>query len=105
MRWTVYANATSLGTIFAASILHGVMVSCLLVVAPIYVESIVPEKLRSTAQGVLATVGVGFGAAISNVVAGWLFDWGGPTMPYMAAGVGALALSLALPLLIRPENR
>jgi hypothetical protein len=79
-----------------------VIVSCLLVVAPIYVESIVPAKLSSTAQALLATVGAGVGAAISNVVAGWLFDWGGPTMPYMVAGVGAL--SLALRLLIRPES-
>jgi hypothetical protein len=52
----------------------------------------------------LATVGMGIGSGFSNVAAGWLFEWGGPTMPYLVAGVGAMLLALALPLVIVRES-
>jgi PPP family 3-phenylpropionic acid transporter len=103
LRWVIYGSATALWMVFVASSLHGVMVAGLMVGAPLYVESTVPEHLRSTAQALLATVGMGIGAAFSNVAAGWLFEWGGPTMPYLVAGVGAMLLALVLPLVIRRE--
>jgi MFS family permease len=103
LRWVIYGSATALWMVFGASFLHGVMVAGLMVGAPLYVESAVPEHLRSTAQLWLTTVGTGVGAGLSNVAAGWLFDWGGPTMPYLVAGVSAMLLALALPLVLLRE--
>jgi MFS transporter, PPP family, 3-phenylpropionic acid transporter len=101
LRWVIYGSASALWMIFGASFLHGVMVAGLMVGAPLYVESIVPERLRSTAQALLATVGMGVGAGISNIAAGWLFESAGPTAPYLVAGYGAMLLALLLPALIR----
>jgi len=103
LRWLIYASASSLWMVFAASSLHGVMVAGLMVGAPLYVESTVPEHLRSTAQAWLACVGMGIGSGLSNIAAGWLFEWGGPTTPYLVAGIGAMLLALALPLVISRE--
>ncbi len=104
VRWVIYGSATALWMVFGASFLHGVMVAGLMVGGPLYVESIVPEHLRSTAQALLATVGIGLGAGVSNVAAGWLFDWGGATAPYLIAGYGAMLLALAIPVLIPRES-
>ncbi len=100
VRWLICGTASGLGMVFGASFLHGVMVAGLMVGAPLYVESTVPERLRSTAQALLATVGMGFGAGLSNVATGWLFEWGGARAPYLVAGVGAILLALALPTVI-----
>ncbi len=104
VRWVIYGSASALWMIFGASFLHGVMVAGLMVGGPLYVESIVPEHLRSTAQALLATVGIGLGAGLSNVATGWLFESGGATAPYLVAGYGAMLLALALPVLIPREK-
>jgi len=105
LRWTLCSFAPNLGWVYAASILHGVTVTGLVIGAPLYVEAAVPERLRSTAQGILAMVGVSVGGICSNLCAGWLLEHVGPDAPYVAGGLGALTLGILLPLILPPARR
>ena len=97
VRWLVCALAEDLSWLYAASLLHGVVVAGLIIGGPLYAEAVVPARLRSTAQGVLGMIGTGVGALISAFATGWLFEHAGPRAPYLYGGVAALALALLLP--------
>lgn len=94
LRWVLCSVAVDLRIIYAAQALHGIVVTGLLLGAPLYVECIVPERQRSTAQGLLAMVGVGCGGMLSNLIAGELLERFGPNAPYLWGGLGALVLGL-----------
>ena len=102
VRWTVCGFVEGTVAVYAVQVLHGVIVTGLVVGGPLYLEASVPEHLRSTAQGMLAMVGVGLGGVASNALAGWLIENVGPTAPYAAGGIGALVCG-ALILLLLPE--
>ncbi len=108
VRWTVSALAPSLAWVYAVQVLHGFGVTGVLVGVPLYLERAVPERLRSTGQAMVAMAGVGAGAMVSNAAVGWLLARLGADLPYLAAGLGALALAvllrLVLPLPHRPEE-
>ncbi len=105
LRWLVCGLSSDLGWIFAAQILHGITVAGLLLGGPLYVDAVVPERLRSTGQGMLAMAGVSLGGISSYLSAGWLFENVGANAPYLAGGIGALILGCAIPLLIPPAVR
>jgi len=105
LRWLVCGLSSDLRWIFAAQILHGITVAGLLLGCPVYVDAVVPERLRSTGQGMLAMIGLSLGGICSCLSAGWLFEEIGPDAPYLAGGVGALILGCAIPLLIPPAVR
>jgi MFS family permease len=86
-------------------ILHGVVVAGLVIGGPLYVEAVVPERLRSTGQGVYAMAGVSLGGICSSLIAGWLVDHVGEAAPFLAGGIGAALLTLALPLLLPAPRR
>ena len=102
-RWLVSAWATDLSIVYAAQLLHGVTVMGLILGAPLYVDAVVPARLRSTAQGVLAMAGVSLGGVLSNLMTGWMSDALGPRTPALAGGVGALLLALAMSRLLPPR--
>jgi len=56
LRWLVCGLSSDLTWIFAIQILHGITVAGLLLGAPLYVDAVVPERLRSTGQGMLAMI-------------------------------------------------
>jgi PPP family 3-phenylpropionic acid transporter len=105
VRWTVCGLVDQLFWIYAVQILHGVVVAGIVIGAPLYVEAVVPERLRSTGQSLLAMVGMGFGGISSYVSSGWLLQHVGPDAPYVAGGVGALLLGAALPWLLPRPTR
>jgi len=100
IRWLVCAFSHDMAILYAIQLLHGITVAGLLVGAPLYLEMIVPERLRSTGQGVLATVGVALGNILSNTASGWLIDAHGVDAPYLIGGIGALALGAAVTLIL-----
>jgi len=105
LRWTVSGLIDNLYVIYAVQMLHGVMVAGLILGGPLYLDAVVPEQLRSTAQALLSMVGVGMGGIASNTIAGLLLEHLGPDAPYVAGGIGALALgSLVHRILPRPES-
>ncbi len=105
LRWLVCGLSSDLSWIFAVQVLHGITVAGLILGAPLYVDAVVPARLRSTGQGMLAMVGVSLGGISSCLGGGWLFENVGPDAPYLAAGIGALILGCAIPLLIPPPVR
>ncbi len=105
VRWTVCGFISDPAWIYAVQILHGVVVAGLVIGGPLYVEAVVPERLRSTGQGLLAMIGVSVGGIVSNLSTGWLLEHVGPDAPYRVGGAGALALGCLLPLLIPPARR
>jgi len=100
VRWTLCAATDSFAVIYAAQLLHGVVVTGLLLGGPLYLEQVIPESLRSTGQGLLAMAGVGIGGIASNIASGWLLDHGGPTMLFLIGGIGAVGLGAMVGLIL-----
>jgi PPP family 3-phenylpropionic acid transporter len=94
LRWTLCAVLTDPAALFAVQVLHGVTVVGLNLGSPLYLDSVAPEQLRSTAQGFLSMVGMGIAGTVSNTAAGWLLDHGGTDVLYLICGVGSLILGL-----------
>ena len=105
VRWLVCGLSSDLTVIFAVQLLHGVTVAGLIIGAPLYVEAVVPERLRSIGQGMLAMIGFSLGGISSYLGTGWLAENAGPDSPYLAGGIGALVLGCAIPLIIPPAVR
>lgn len=100
LRWLVSGLAEDWRVIYAVQALHGVTVGGLIIGAPYYVDAIVPARLRSTAQGILSMAGVSLGGILSNVLTGALIEHYGARAPAILGGVGALLLTLLLPLMV-----
>jgi PPP family 3-phenylpropionic acid transporter len=105
VRWIICGFSGDLRWIYAVQILHGVVVAGLVVGGPLYVEAVVPERLRSTGQGLLAMVGVSIGGIASQVSAGWLLEHVGSDAPYAVGGIGALLLGCMVPFLLPKTSR
>jgi PPP family 3-phenylpropionic acid transporter len=105
VRWIACGLAPDLTWIYWAAPLHGVVVAGLILGAPYYVEAVVPDALRSTAQGVLGTAGMYAAGIASNLAAGLLIEHVGTPAPYLAGGLGALVLGAAVPWILPPPRR
>ncbi|MEX0801763.1 MAG: MFS transporter [Candidatus Binatia bacterium] len=92
LRWLLCALITDFHLLFAVQALHGVTVVGLNLGSPLYLDTVAPERLRSTAQGILSMVSLGIAGIASNTSAGWLVDRGGTDALYFICGVGSLAL-------------
>ena len=102
IRWLVSGLVDDLSIVTAVQLLHGVTVWGLVLGIPSYVDAVVPERLRSTGQGLLAMIGISCGSIISNLSAGWLMDRFDPFAPAWIGGIGALAIAVALPFVLPP---
>jgi len=105
VRWTLCALSPALPVIYVLQLLHGVVVTGLLLGGPLYLEQVVPDELRSTGQGLLAMVGGGIGSIGSNLASGWLLEHGGPSAPFLAGGLGALVLGCAVGWILPAPHR
>lgn len=92
LRWLLCAFINDLQLLAIVQILHGVTVVGLLMGGPLYLDVVAPEKLRSTAQALLSTVGVGIAGIVSNLGSGWLLDSAGIDVLYAVTGVGSALL-------------
>jgi MFS family permease len=72
--------------------LHGVTVVGVNLGSPLYLDVVAPEKLRSTAQGVLSMVASGVAGMVSNIAAGWFIDRSSIDVLYLISGSGLLVL-------------
>ena len=102
VRWTVCGLTANPYWIYPVQMLHGVMVTGLMMGGPLYVDRVAPGRLRSTAQGLVAMAGLGIGGIASNTAAGWLLDNVSANAPYLIGGVGALVVGLAIPWILPP---
>ena len=93
LRWLLCALITDTNLLYAVQALHGVTVVGLNLGSPLYLDTVAPEKLRSTAQGILSMVSIGIAGMASNTAAGWLVDQGGTDALYLICGIGSLILA------------
>jgi PPP family 3-phenylpropionic acid transporter len=92
LRWLMCSLITDGALLLAVQALHGVTVVGLNLGSPLYLDLVAPEKLRSTAQGILSMVGAGIAGIASNASAGWFMDQSGIDRLYFVFGLGALTL-------------
>ncbi len=104
LRWLLCALSHDLAVLYAVQLLHGVVVAGLLLGGPQYLEQVVPARLRSTGQALLATVGVALAGIISNIGSGWLIDRFGVDAPFLVGGLGALALGASTAWILPPAS-
>jgi MFS transporter, PPP family, 3-phenylpropionic acid transporter len=94
VRWILSSLLVDPTALFVVQALHGVTVVGLNVGSPLYLDVVAPEKLRSTAQGILSMVGGGLAGILSNFTAGWLVDRAGTDLLYLLSGIGSLSLGI-----------
>ncbi|MCP3983349.1 MAG: MFS transporter [bacterium] len=104
-RWLMCSLVDDLLWIFALQLLHGVVIAGLTIGTALYAETIVPERLRATAQGVLAMFGYSLAGVLSSVALGAAMDAFGPNIPYRASGLFALVLAASVPWLLKEGER
>jgi PPP family 3-phenylpropionic acid transporter len=92
LRWVLCALINDLRLLALVQMLHGVTVVGLLMGGPLYLDVIAPQRLRSTAQAVLAMVGVGIAGIVSNLGSGWLLEHANVDILYVSTGAGSAAL-------------
>ncbi|MGI9590087.1 MAG: MFS transporter [Myxococcota bacterium] len=104
VRWAVCGFASDLAWVWPVQLLHGVVVAGLIIGGPLYVDRVVPERLRSTGQSVLAMIGFGAGGILSNLGTGWLSEHVSQAAPYALGGIAAIVLGLAVSLVLPPPE-
>lgn len=105
VRWLVSGYTEDLDVLTVVQVLHGVTVWGVMLGLPLYVDSLVPARLRSTAQGWHAMVGPALGGVVSNALAGAAIDRYGGDLPARAGGWLALGCALLVPVLLpRPRS-
>ncbi len=105
VRWAVCGFAPDLSWVWPVQLLHGIVVAGLIIGGPLYVDRVVPERLRSTGQSLLAMIGFGVGGIVSNVGTGWLIDHVSIAAPFVLGGVGAIVLGLLVRIVLPAANR
>ena len=109
LRWSLCAFVTDPQLLYAVQALHGATVVGLNLGSPLYLDLVAPEKLRSTAQGILSMVGSGVAGMASNFTAGWFIDQSGIDTLYAICGAGLVVLGGAawwiLPPAVRKPDR
>ncbi len=100
LRWLVCAFSPSIAPMYVAQVLHGVSVAGFVVGSALYVEAVVPGRLRSTGQSLVHMIGVSLGGIVSTLAAGFLLDHFGARAPALCGGIGAAVLTVCLPRLL-----
>jgi MFS transporter, PPP family, 3-phenylpropionic acid transporter len=96
LRWALTGFFEDPRIVYPAQMLHGAAVVGMMLGSSLYVDALVPAKLRATAQGYLGMIGVSLGSVASNAAAGLAFDALSPAAPYCIGGVCAMALGLTM---------
>ncbi|MDX2171186.1 MAG: MFS transporter [Deltaproteobacteria bacterium] len=100
VRWLGCGLSDDMAVIYVLQLLHGVVVTGLLLGGPMYAEQVVPQSLRSTAQSLLSVIAVGLGGILSNTLTGWMIDAYGANLPFILGGIGGILLGCAVPLVL-----
>jgi MFS family permease len=90
VRWLACALVPTLAGVYALQTLHALVVTGLNVGTALYVEQIVPARLRSTAQSTVVMVGMSIGGVLSTTLGGVIVDRAGIDPLFLAGGLGAL---------------
>ncbi len=100
VRWLACSYVEDLNGIFALQLLHGVVVAGLTIGTALYAESVVPDRLRASAQAFVSMLGYSMAGALSSLWVGFTMDAFSVEVVYRIAGGAALALALSAPFLL-----
>lgn len=104
VRWLVCALVPTLAGVYPVQALHALVVTGLGVGTALYVEQIVPARLRSTAQTTVVMVGSSIGGALSTTLGGLFLDRVGVDALFLAGGAGALVWAVAAGRLLEQDT-
>ena len=105
LRWVLCIAAPSLGWMYGFQLLHGVVVAGLIIGTSLYVDAVVPERLRATGQTVVGMLGVSLASALSAFSQGALYDRFGIDAPYWFGGIGGIVLACLIPVMLPKARR
>ena len=105
LRWFACSWIDDLRVIFALQLLHGVVIAGLTIGTALYAESVVPERLRASAQGFVAMLGYSMAGALSSLWVGATIDVFGIDAALRASGLFALVLAGSAPWLLGRPSR
>ena len=91
VRWTLLAVTTGTASYIALHALHGLTFGIFFPTLVSAVAARVPESARQAAQGVLASLVLGFGSGLGSITAGVVFDHAGATGVWISQAVLAAA--------------
>ena len=103
LRWVVCALVPTLPGVYAVQVLHAVVVTGLMVGTALYVEQIVPARLRATAQGTVVMLGSSVGGVLSSALGGLVLERFGVDWLYLTFGLGAVGWALTGRSLLVPD--
>ena len=95
LRWLVCACLPSLTFVYPMQLFHALLVTGLGVGTSLYVERVVPGRLRSTGQALVVMVGASIGGVASSTLGGAIVDRFGVDPLYFGYGAGAMLWSAA----------
>ena len=87
VRWLLSSSARDPGVLLAIQLTHAFTFGVFYLAAVQIVHGLVPEGLKTTAQGVFAAVTFGIGGFVGNGLGGLLYEAIGMTALYLAAGI------------------
>lgn len=108
LRWFLNSIATSPYHLLALNLLHSLTFGLLYASAVVYVDRLVPERLRASGQTLFWAATYGFGNVVGNLVGGWVFEFSTVQMLFFIASMAALAGTVVMGgdiLLSRDRNK
>jgi PPP family 3-phenylpropionic acid transporter len=95
LRWLICSCLPSLTFVYPVQLIHALVVTGISVGTSLYVEQVVPGRLRATAQALAVMMGSSIGGVASSAIAGSIMDRYGVNALYFGYGAGALLWSLS----------
>ncbi|MTI81259.1 MAG: MFS transporter [Firmicutes bacterium] len=100
-----YAYAQSIVALAAIRFLQGAAAAATWTIGPALVADLYPPEKRGEKLG-LAMIGMNFGFLIGPVAGGFLYDWGGYTLPFIVcAAMSTLVLLLVILIIKEPAKK
>ncbi len=97
LRWLLTAMLHSGVALAAIQVLHGVSFAAWFIASIAYLEEVVPDNLRATGRSIYASVVLGIGGGIGNLLAGSLYDRSAGSSAFVAAaGLEIAAIAVCL---------
>ncbi|AZS14587.1 MFS transporter [Paenibacillus lutimineralis] len=100
----LFALTRSIPIVWILVILIGLSYSCILPTWDTMLSHLIPEREKGTVWGFFLTI-QGFGMIIGPIVSGKLWDWLGPSAPFLASGCSMGLLFFVHLILSRPSYR
>lgn len=95
LRWTLFSLISTPGLIVAVQLIHGLTFGLFFMCAVSYMSKAVPERLRSSGQGLLSSFFGGIAGITGSTLGGYLISgWDTVTLYFVCAAISLIAFVL-----------